>query len=194
MKKTSRSPDRRLALAVLVALLASPVRADDAVPEGPPPPEPSAYRISDYRLPTPLTLKGARVVATAEAHELWVAKAAAFVDVLPQAPRPPNLPAGTFWRDKPRRDVPGSLWLPDTGYGQLPTMTEDYFETGLEKATGNDKAKPVVIYCLKSCWMSWNAAKRAISFGYTNIIWYPDGTDGWSDAGFELEDRKPEPR
>ena len=84
--------------------------------------------------------------------------------------------------------------LTATGYGQLPTMTEDYFETGLEKATGNDKAKPVVIYCLKSCWMSWNAAKRAISFGYTSIIWYPDGTDGWSDAGFDLEDRKPEPR
>ena len=58
MTKTSRSPDRRLALAVLVALLASSVRADDAAPDGPPPPEPAAYRISDYRLPTPLTLQG----------------------------------------------------------------------------------------------------------------------------------------
>ena len=168
-------------------LLAAPARAQDA------PPEPDTYRISDYREPTPLTLKGARVVTTAEAHELWLAKAA-FVDVLPQAPRPANLPAATLWRDKPRQDIPGSLWLPDTGYGQLPTMTEDYLESGLEKASRGDKARPLVIYCLASCWMSWNAARRAMSYGYAQVVWYPDGTDGWAAAGFALEDRKPEPR
>ena len=158
------------------------------------PPEPASYRISDYREPTPATLAGARVVTASEAHELWLAKAAAFVDVLPQAPRPASLPASTIWRDKPRHDIPDSIWLPDTGYGQLPTFTEDYLETGLEKASGGDKTRPIVIYCLTSCWMSWNAAKRAMTYGYSQIIWFPDGTDGWQGAGFPLELRLPEAR
>ncbi|HZZ62377.1 MAG TPA: hypothetical protein VFE63_14600, partial [Roseiarcus sp.] len=52
------------------------------------PPEPASYRQSDYRAPTPATLKGARVLTTAEAAALWRSGAAAFIDVLPQAPRP----------------------------------------------------------------------------------------------------------
>lgn len=171
----------------LLALAGTAVCAQEA------PPEPGDYRVLDYRTATPLTLKGARVVTTAEAHELWLAHAA-FVDVLPQAPRPANLPASTVWRDKPRFDIPGSIWLPDTGYGQLPTLTEDYFESGLEKISGRDKTKPVVIYCLTSCWMSWNAARRAISYGYSQVVWFPDGTDGWDASGYPLEPRKPEPR
>ena len=184
---TNRSPNSLWLVLALCLFSFVSARADEA------PPEPPDYRVLDYRTPTPLTLKGARVVTPAEAHELWLAHAA-FVDVLPQAPKPPNLPATTVWRDKPRFDIPGSIWLPDTGYGQLPTMTEDYFETGLEKITGGDKTKPVVIYCLASCWMSWNAAKRALSWGYTGTIWFPDGTDGWAEAGFPLEVRKPEAR
>jgi rhodanese-related sulfurtransferase len=35
--------------------------------------------------------------------------------------------------------------------------------------------------------MSWNAAKRALEFGYQRVIWYPEGTDGWKaiDGPFE---------
>ena len=39
--------------------------------------------------------------------------------------------------------------------------------------------------------MSWNAAKRVIMWGYTGVIWYPEGTDGWQDAGLPLEEAKP---
>jgi rhodanese-related sulfurtransferase len=42
--------------------------------------------------------------------------------------------------------------------------------------------------------MSWNAAKRAVALGYSNIIWYPDGTDGWEKAGLPLTPATPEPR
>ena len=59
--------------------------------------------------------------------------------------------------------------------------------------TGGDPAKPVVIYCLRDCWMSWNAAKRAVAWGYTNIIWYPDGTDGWQAADLAMEQAQPMP-
>jgi rhodanese-related sulfurtransferase len=42
--------------------------------------------------------------------------------------------------------------------------------------------------------MSWNAAKRALSLGYSNVAWYPAGTDGWANAGLPLRDASPEPR
>ena len=158
------------------------------------PPEPDAYRMEEYRAPVPLTLKGASVLSTSEAAALWKDGAAVFIDVLPQAPRPASLPADVIWRDKPRHDIPGSFWLPDVGYGLLSPETLAYFEAGLNKATGGDRAKRIVLYCKHQCWMSWNAAKRALTLGYNDVAWYPDGADGWSDAGFPLEMRTPEPR
>jgi PQQ-dependent catabolism-associated CXXCW motif protein len=157
-------------------------------------PEPETYRLAEYRAPTPATLRGATVLNTEAARELWQTHAAAFVDVLPQAPRPAGLPAGTIWRDKPRPDIPGSIWLPDTGYGELAPVMLDYFSNGLNKATGGDQARRLVFYCLTDCWMSWNAAKRALSLGYLNVAWYRDGTDGWAAAGLPLRDATPEPR
>jgi PQQ-dependent catabolism-associated CXXCW motif protein len=156
--------------------------------------EPEGYRAEPYRAPTPPTLAGARVVTTAEAAALWRARDAAFVDVLPRAPRPANLPPDTLWRDKPRPDIPGSIWLPDTGYGALAPATEDYFRAGLRDVTQGDLSHLLVIYCQRDCWMSWNAAKRALAMGYRNVAWYPDGTDGWHEAGLPLEDGKPVPR
>ena len=49
-------------------------------------------------------------------------------------------------------------------------------------------ARLLVFYCLANCWMSWNAAKRALSLGYPNVAWYRDGTDGWLAASLPLED------
>ena len=156
--------------------------------------EPDTYRNDDYRAPTPPTLRGARVVTTDEAEALWKAKSAIFIDVMPHPPRPPNLPAGTIWRETPRHNIPGSTWLPDTGYGALAAVTESYLRTNLVRVTGGDMGKTLVFYCLRSCWMSWNAAKRALAIGYTHVVWYPDGTDGWDDALLPLADSKPEPR
>ena len=164
-----------------------------AAAAGDAPPEPDSYRQSDYRAPTPATLKGARVLTTDEAAAMWRAGDAAFIDVLPQAPRPKDLPADVVWRDKPRSDIPGSLWLPDTGYGELAPVMLDYFRRGLDKALGG-RQRPLVFYCLKDCWMSWNAAKRALALGYTNVAWYPEGSDGWAAAGLPVEKRTPEPR
>jgi PQQ-dependent catabolism-associated CXXCW motif protein len=104
------------------------------------------------------------------------------------------LPAGTLWRDKPRANIPGSIWLPDTGYGELAPSMADYFSKGLDKATNGDRGRMLVLYCLADCWMSWNAAKRALALGYTNVVWYPDGTDGWFNALLPLQDSTPEPR
>lgn len=175
-----------LSLTAIVAV------APPAGSAGEAPPEPDTYRMEDYRAPTPRTLEGARVLTTTEAEAEW-RNGAVFVDVLPRPPKPENLPEGTVWREPSRLNIPGSVWLPNTGYGELAPSTEDYLRTGLARATGGDNTKTLVIYCLKDCWMSWNASKRAMSFGYSDIAWYPEGTDGWANAGLPLEESDPEP-
>jgi PQQ-dependent catabolism-associated CXXCW motif protein len=176
-----------LGLAIVAMLTTASVLAAEVA-------EPDGYRLEDYRSPTPATLHGARVVTTEEAERLWRDRTAVFVDVLPRPPRPRGLPEGTLWHDKPRPDIPGGIWLPDTGYGELAPIMTDYFAGGLDKATGGDHGKLVVFYCLANCWMSWNAAKRAGAIGYSNVAWYPEGTDGWLASGLPLQDATPEPR
>ena len=100
----------------------------------------------------------------------------------------------TVWRDKPRFNIPGSIWLPDTGYGRLAPSPEDYLRQGLARVTKGNKNVLLVIYCQADCWMSWNAAKRAISFGYSNVAWYPEGTDGWTFYDLPTQESQPEPR
>jgi PQQ-dependent catabolism-associated CXXCW motif protein len=157
---------------LVCAVLAGPAGAQ-------PVPEPDDYRMDDYRAPVPATLAGATVVGTEEAYDLWE-RGVAFIDVLPQAPKPANLPEGTIWRDKPRQSIPGSLWLPNVGYGAIADVTADYFRRGLAKAVKDDQTAPVVFFCLADCWMSWNAAKRALEWGYAEVYWFPEGTDGWA--------------
>ena len=156
------------------------------------PPEPDEYRMDDYRAPVPETIAGGAVLGPEEAHALWQAGEVAFVDVMLQAPKPANLPKGTIWRDKPRDTIPGAIWLPNVGYGAIADVTADYFRRGLEKVTDGDTTHPVVFFCLEDCWMSWNAAKRVLEWGYTDVYWMPDGTDGWSLWDYPLERVKPE--
>jgi len=176
----------RVALA-LAAFAVVDARAAEVV-------EPDGYRLEDYRSPTPATLRGAAAIGTQQAEQLWRSHGAAFVDVLPRPPRPKTLPEGTLWHDKPRGNIPDSIWLPDTGYGELAPSMADYFARGLEKASGGDRTRLLVFYCLADCWMSWNAARRALALGYVNVAWYRDGTDGWLAAGLPIKDSTPEPR
>ena len=186
----ARRGHRALATGLTLALWAAAAPAEDAAAV----PEPEGYRTEAYRAPVPATLAGARVLTTEEAHALWEEGAAAFVDVLPRPPRPEGLPEDEIWRPAPRDDIPGSMWLPETGYGALSPEAAAYLEEGLRRASGGDPAAPLVFYCLAECWMSWNAAKRAREeLGYEAVAWYPEGTDGWAAAGLPLERREPEP-
>ena len=174
-------------IALLVVLGLKPVLAEVPVAE------PEGYRTEAYRARVPSQLSGARTVTTTLAHAIWKSGEAAFIDVLPRPPRPTNLPAGTIWRERDHLDIPGSLWLPDTGYGELASGMEQYFRIGLELASGGDKDKLLVIYCQRDCWMSWNAAKRALALGYRRVAWYPDGTDGWQQAELPMQVARPMP-
>ena len=155
--------------------------------------EPDGYRLDEYRKPVPATLKGATVLSAQAASELWSNKGAIFIDVYPKAPKPDHLPAGTFWREPTHQSVENATWLPNVGYGVVPPPMEAYFKTNLEQLTGGDKAKPVVFFCLRNCWMSWNAAKRAMTYGYSHVMWYPDGTDAWQEIGQPVVEARPAP-
>jgi PQQ-dependent catabolism-associated CXXCW motif protein len=174
----------RILMALLTAAaLHMPALADESAAE------PLSYRMEDYRSPVPAMLRGAQVVTTDEAAALLHDKQALFIDVMPHTPKPAKLPAGTIWREKPRNNIPGSVWLPNVGYGALSPETEGYFRTALETLTGGDKKRMMLFYCMTDCWMSWNAAKRAIEWGYGSVIWYPMGADGWE--GRRLTEAKP---
>lgn len=153
--------------------------------------EPADYRMDEYRAPVPDTLKGARVVTTQEAETLWRKKEAIFIDVMPSPPKPAGLPAGTIWHDKIRKDIPGSIWLANVGYGALTREQTAYFRKQLA-THAMTTTSPILFYCMTDCWMSWNAARRAVEWGYQSVIWYPLGVDGWEKAGLPLEERRPQ--
>lgn len=171
-----------------------PAMPDTSVRGAPvPAPEPAGYRMQDFRAPVPTTLNGARVLTSDEAADLWNKSGAVFIDVYPQAPKPPNLPAGTFWRDPVHRSIEGAHWLPNVGYGGLSKEMENRFRGSLELLSAGKRDAPLVFFCLKDCWMSWNAAKRALEYGYTNVMWFRDGTDGWQELGYPLVEIKKRP-
>lgn len=174
-----------LGFVALLAPIAAGAQSDAPVPE------PDGYRMDRFRAPVPTTLKGATVLSTKEVEAL--AGAAVLIDVLPRPPKPEGLKEGTIWRPRPRSNIPGSVWLPNTGFGVLPISVEAYFRDNLTRLTEGDPARKLVFYCLANCWMSWNAAKRALTYGYSQVYWYPEGTDAWSAAGLPLEPSEPEP-
>lgn len=173
------------ALTLVVALLQN--AAAQAVEE------PEGYRMSAYRAPVPASLSGAEVVSNDGVMALHKAGQMIFIDVLPRPPKPKELAADVVWRPRKRSNIPGSVWLPNVGFGALNPETESYFRDNLARLTENDKAAPILIYCMADCWMSWNAAKRALSYGYSKVYWYPDGTDGWQGLGGKLERSEPVP-
>ena len=169
------------------------ITASGKTPSPPTVAEPSGYRLEDLRAPVPATITGGRTVTTREVEAMAKQGRAVLVDVMFRAPRPAGLEEGTLWRPRPRRNIPGSTWLVNTGFGALSEEAERYLRDGLARLTSGDQARPLVFYCLSDCWMSWNAAKRAISYGYRDVNWYPDGTDGWREAGLPTEASEPMP-
>ena len=160
---------------------AAPARVSDV-------PEPDGYRMDKFRSPVPAALTGATTLATPAALEQLIAeRQPVLIDVLPKQRKPKDRDASQLWLEPKRENIPGSVWLPNVGLGELPPDLAQWFAEELAKLTGGDKAKPVVFYCDANCWMSWNAGKRALrEFGYTNVYWYPDGVQGWKQAGKPL--------
>lgn len=154
-------------------------------------PQPDGYRLEDYDAEVPLALDGATRVTAVEVLALSKIPGTVIVDVIPEHRRPDFLPANQIWFPVDHKGIPGALWLPDTGFGTLSEVTESYFKHHLQQATGGRLDPNLVFYCRVDCWMSWNAAKRALSYGYKNVYWFADGVDDWFFEGFEFEILKP---
>ena len=77
--------------------------------------------------------------------------------------------------------------------GAVDVIATDWLWVSRVRSAGGDKAKPIVLYCQADCWMSWNASKRASSWGYSNLYWFPEGDAGWKEAGNKLAEAKPVP-
>jgi PQQ-dependent catabolism-associated CXXCW motif protein len=175
---------------VLVLTLPAGGRASSALAQVP---EPKDYRTSDYRAPVPATLAGADVLDAEEVRALVERGQAILIDVYPRPPRPENLPVNTVWRDPTHQSIAGAFWLPNVGHGVLSPAVQTYFVTRLSELTGGDKARRLVFFCQRDCWMSWNAAKRALVLGYTNVAWFPEGTEAWEEMGRPLVEVRPLP-
>lgn len=128
-------------------------------------------RRTDYHAPTPREIPGARVIFTTELKSLLDREpGAVLVDVLGDPPHP---------------TVPGSYWLRHAGLAEFPGDELARLETTLKKLAGGDRHRPLVFFCLSSeCWLSYNAALRAVAFGFRDVMWYRGGVEAWREAGY----------
>jgi PQQ-dependent catabolism-associated CXXCW motif protein len=160
--------------------------AEPTTPSAPKPaPEPSSFWTGPTNSPVPATIAGGKVINNArQVQSLLKQPGIVIVDVSNAPRRPDNLASGAPWLPLPHQAIPGSLWIPGVGLGEISPAAGDFFRKQLTAATDNDVSRPLLIYCHQTCWLSWNAAKRAISYGYRNVYWYRDGIEGWKAAHF----------
>lgn len=164
------------------------------------PPVSSLYPVN-YHGPTPTTLAGGTLISTYQLHKLLTtepapaakpAKAdkkakkdnkAKAAKAAPAAPAKPIL-INVLWGDTTEL-IPGSIWLSKASSGgRMMDETETRLGEHLKTLTGGDLHRPLVFYCVGvNCWLSYNAALRAVNLGYRNVIWYRGGLQAWYAAG-----------
>ena len=148
--------------------------------------EPPSYWLGVLHGEVPATLSGAQVIRTEALAELLRGGGIISIDAASVPLRPYNLPNDAIWKPVPHENIAGTIWIPGIGEGNIQRDMEAFFRERLKTLTGSDLGRPIVFYCHPMCWASWNAAKRAMSFGYRKVIWYPDGAEGWQAAGHPL--------
>jgi PQQ-dependent catabolism-associated CXXCW motif protein len=177
---------------LLALLLLSPMLAAAAGRARAPAPQPRLYWTGPDHGSVPAAIAGGTVIHTAALASLLRNGGVLLVDVAKATRRPSGLPAGTIWMPPPHFDIPGSIWIPGAGEGAMPANLDAFFRARLKSLTGGDRNRKIVVYCHPQCWLSWNAAKRAISYGYRHVYWYPDGMEGWRKAGHPTAVARPE--
>lgn len=120
--------------------------------------------------PTPASIPGGRLVTTAELVQLMQDRNSGVLvfDILGGQQTLPNaIPA-----------------VRASQGGSFQDAIQQEFGNYLQQATGGRKDRPLVFYCQGvQCWMSYNAALRAINLGYTKVLWYRGGLEAWQQAG-----------
>jgi PQQ-dependent catabolism-associated CXXCW motif protein len=176
---------------ILIVLLALLLSACTATPDRETAPEPEGFWTGPMGGPVPASIEGGTVIDAAALATLIAAEDPVLVDVGPMPHKPGNI-AAEAWAPPPHRTLPGSAWLPGVGAGELSPLNDAWYRDKLLALTGGNHAKPLVVFCHPDCWGSWNAAKRAILYGYTDVHWYEEGIEGWQDAGHETQAVQPQ--
>jgi PQQ-dependent catabolism-associated CXXCW motif protein len=156
-----------------------------------PVPEPQGYWLGADHGATPDRITGGTVIHTAALAALIKRQSVSIIDVSAMPRRPEGLSPNTPWMPLPHSVISGAVWLPDLGDSVLSPVRDSWLRDRLAALSGRDR--PLVLYCHPQCWRSWNAAKRAISFGHSQVYWYPDGIEGWQSAGLPTSRAVEEP-
>lgn len=191
MKRCRRSKLALAALAVIameIGAQAGSVRVTGEEFDGA-----TGYRVARYRAPLPEWAPGSTRIFAADLKALIAEKNAILIDVMAAEGAGYDAATGVWRLTKVHDNIPGSTWLPDVGKGRIDQVLDDYFRSHLRRLTGGDMARAIVIYCQSDCWMSWNAVRRASSYGYMHIYWLPEGVDGWRDWDGPVTRAVPEP-
>jgi PQQ-dependent catabolism-associated CXXCW motif protein len=119
--------------------------------------------------PTPTSIPGGQVITTTGLLDLQRRQIPhALVDVLGGPDMLPNAIPGA-WMSQP---------------GSFTDEVQSRVAAMLSQAAQGRKDMPLVFYCLSpQCWMSYNAALRAINAGFTNVLWYRGGVEAWRRSG-----------
>ncbi|MDZ7654140.1 MAG: rhodanese-like domain-containing protein [Burkholderiaceae bacterium] len=128
--------------------------------------------------PTPTSLPGGRLVTTREIYELVRRTQGDRAT----APRVFDILGG-------QERLPGALLaLPAAQPGSFDDATQREFGNFLQGVVQGRRDLPMIFYCASTqCWLSYNAALRAVRLGYTNVLWYRGGLEAWKRAGLPLQ-------
>lgn len=162
---------RFFAAALAVLPLALPAEAEVL--------EPQALWTGAMHGETPATLAGAKVIDTEDVARLKEG-GAVLIDLSERPKKPEKVSSDTPWLPI-HLSIPGAVWLANGGSGDPGPEFQRRFGERLAKQTGGDANRPVIAFCHPNCWGSWNAAKRLVTLGYSQVYWFPGGVEGWQE-------------
>ncbi len=137
-------------------------------------PSTTELRSAGHSSPTPLEISGGSLIGTHALRDLVIkaepSMRPVLVDVL---------------GGNGHASLPGTVWLADAGRGaSFEDATQRRLADALQALTGGERARPLVFFCQgPRCWLSYNAALRAIRLGYRAVYWYRGGIEAWLAAG-----------
>ncbi|MEZ5477359.1 MAG: rhodanese-like domain-containing protein [Thiolinea sp.] len=155
---------------------------------------PEQLRMDHYRGPTPVCVPNAVTLDIPGLQALLAqSPSTVLIDVWAILLRQEEGFPSVWLPNEAHYSLPGAVWLPNVGYGELKPDLEAYLRSNLQRLTAGNKDHPLVFFCVADCWMSWNTVQRVRDYGYTQVYWFKNGTDGWQEAGLELVEVEPVP-